>query len=70
VTERKFVEYKITAKVPKKLNGLLEDLSKFVGISVEEMLEEEMGGLLDSFCQGGYYDAWLERAKYKKGVDC
>jgi len=70
VSERKFVEYKITAKVPKKLNSQLVDLAKFVGISVEEMLTEEMEGLLDSFCVGGYYEAWLERAKYKKGVDC
>jgi len=68
--EGKYMEYKITAKVPKKLHSLLEDLSKFVGVSIEEILTEEMEGVLECFIQGGYYDAWVEIALREKGIDC
>jgi len=69
VSEREeFVEYKINVKIPQKLHSLLVDLAKFVGISIEEMLTEEMDKVLECFCECGFYEAWTEIALQKKGI--
>jgi len=70
VSNEKFVEYKITAKVPKKLHSLLERVSEFVGVSIEEMLTEELDDVLEGFVQCGFYDAWMEIGLRNRGFDC
>jgi len=65
-----FVEMEIKVNVPKKTHDLLVDLSKLVDVSIEDILREELEDMLEGFVQCGYYDAWIEVALRKRGVDC
>lgn len=65
MNDKELVEVEITVKVPKKKHSLLMNLAGLVGNSVEDLLIEEIEGVLDMFIDGGYFEAWTEIAMYK-----
>lgn len=62
------VKVTLTIELPKNVQKFLEAFAAFVGISLEDMLKDELETDIESFYQGGYFEGWSKRAFKTHGV--
>ena len=63
-TQIETVDVSLTVKIPKQYHEFLRKLGALVDRTVEELLTEEVYGLLRSFMRGGGVETWTEHAIY------
>ena len=56
------VKVTVTVELPKNVHKLLEDFAAFAGVSLEELLKNELEGDLPSFWQNEMFQTWAKCA--------
>ena len=67
MSKNETVKVTVTVEIPKKVHKLLEDFAAFAGVSIEDILKDELEKTLPGFWQNEMFQTWATTAITKVG---